>query len=50
MDERWKSVRRKLAGGSVALLLELLVVIEVAPIDVGGCGTTWLLTEADFLP
>lgn len=50
MDERWKSERRKLAGGSVALLLELLVAIEVSPIDVGGCGTTWLLTEADFLP
>jgi hypothetical protein len=50
IDERWKSVLRKLAGGSVALLLVLLVVLEVAPIDVGGCGTTWLLTEADFLP
>ena len=50
IDERWNSVRLKLAGGTVALLLELLLGIELAPFDVGACGTTWLLTEADFLP
>ena len=33
------------------LLLELLLGIEVAPREVAGCGTTWLLTEAEvFLP
>lgn len=50
MDDRWKSVLLRLADGCAALVDELLCGIEVAPIDVGGWGTTWLFTEADFLP